>query len=155
MAAWDYDGVARSLVLALKVRGRRAAAVELGDAIARRAWVSGCGAEALVWVPGRTRDIRERGFDHARVIATAVGRRLGIPSIPALVRTGDRVDQTTLGATERRANLRGAFAATGVPQSVAVVDDLMTTGATLGEAGRALRAAGATRVEGLLACFVA
>lgn len=154
VAAWDYEGVARSLVLALKVRGRRAAAAPLADAIASRVWTEGCAAQALVWIPGRRADIRVRGFDHARLLARELSSLVGIPSIPALRRTGDRLDQAGLRAAERRANLEGAFTASPVPARVAIVDDVMTTGATLGEAGRALRAAGAACVEGLVACSV-
>ena len=155
IAAWDYDGVARSLVLSLKMRGRRTAAHELGLALVERVWEKGSAAEALVWIPGRQRDIRRRGFDHAHLIATVVSRRIGLPAVPALLRAGDRTDQTRLGAVARKANLAGAFRSRHVPTRVAIVDDLVTTGATLAEAGRALRAAGADYVEGLVACSVA
>ena len=154
VAAWAYDDISRSLVLDLKVRGKRAAADVLGRSIAERVWESGSVAEALVWVPGKHSDVRGRGFDHAERIAGVVSRELGIPAVGALLRTGDRTDQTKLGARDRRANLAGAFASRRVPRKVAVVDDLVTTGATLSEAGRALRAAGADEVEGLVACLV-
>ena len=154
VAAWDYGGVARSLVLALKVRGRRAAAAPLAEAIAARIWAEGCSAEALVWVPGRRVDIRARGFDHARLLAGELSARIGIPAIPGLRRTEDRPDQAGLSAAERRANLAGAFEAVGVPSRVAIVDDVMTTGTTLNEAGRAVRAAGATYAECLVAAHV-
>lgn len=155
VAAWLYDRVARSVVLALKARGRRAAATELGHAIAERVWEQGTAADALVWVPGKRADIRARGFDHAQLIARVVSQELGIPALNGLTRAEDRIDQTALGARERRTNLEGAFESMGVPHRVAVVDDLMTTGATLSEAARALRRAGAGRVEGLIACLVA
>lgn len=154
IAAWGYDGITRSLVLAMKARGRRAAATELGRAIAERVWQEGTIADALVWIPGRPRDIRERGFDHARLIADVVSRELGMPALSALVNRQDRVDQTALGARERKANLEGALISGPVPRRIAVVDDLMTTGATLSEAGRALKQAGACRVEGLIGCLV-
>lgn len=154
VAACDYDGLARSLVLGLKLRGRRGAARELAAAIAARVWVEGCAAEALVWIPGRRADIRRRGFDHARAIAEELSSLLGISSIPSLRRTGDRSDQAGLNAQERRANLAGAFVASSVPDRVAIVDDVVTTGATLIEAGRALGEAGAAYVEGLIACSV-
>ena len=155
VAAWDYDGIARSLILGLKMRGRRTAAVELGLALAERVWERGSAAEALVWIPGRARDIRRRGFDHAHLIATVVSRLIGLPALPALIRAADRMDQTRLGAVARKANLAGAFRSRPVPTHVAIVDDLVTTGATLAEAGRALRGAGADYVEGLVACSVA
>lgn len=154
VAAWDYDGVARALVLALKVRGRRAAAVALAEGIAERVWHEGSAVDALTWVPGRRRDIRRRGFDHAQRISEELSRLLGIPSTRLLTRVTDPADQAGLGAAARRGNLHGAFAAGPAPGRVAIVDDVVTTGATLSEAGRVLRGAGATHVEGLVACSV-
>ena len=155
VAAWGYEGAARSLILELKLRGTRTAAVELGDAIVESVWQQGTRAEAVAWIPGRTRDIRRRGFDHAEVIARTVARKLGLPCAGLLGRTGDRIDQTALDRAARRANLKGAFVVAKSPDRVAVVDDLMTTGATLAEAARALRAGGADYVEGWVACSVA
>jgi len=146
--------VARSLVLALKLRRRREAAHPLGRAIVDEVWRRGSLIETLTWVPARPRDIRDRGFDHAELIARVVSRFLGIPAKPVLLRTGTGVDQAALGARERKLNLAGMFAAPGVSGHVGVVDDLMTTGATLSEAARALRAGGAQAVEGLVACSV-
>ena len=152
VAGWDYDGVARALVLALKLGGRRGAAMHLARGLAERVWERGLRAEALAWIPGRRRDTRRRGFDHAALIATSLSQLLGIPAKAMLCRTGDRADQAALAAAERRSNLVGAFSARDAPLRVASVDDLMTTGATLTEAGRALRAAGVAHVEGLVAC---
>ena len=154
IAAWDYDATARSLVLALKARGRREAAAELGGALVERIWGAGLAVDVLTWVPARDRDVRQRGFDHAELIARVAARALGLPLVAALGRTGPRLDQSGLGADERQLNQAGAFTARYVGRRVGVVDDLMTTGATLSDAGRALRHEGAFRVEGLVACFV-
>lgn len=155
IAAWDYDASARSLVLALKVRGRREAAAELGSALVERIWGVGLAVDVLTWIPARDRDVRARGFDHAELIARFVSRSLGLPLVSALRRTGPRLDQSGLNAEQRRVNQAGAFVARHVGRRVGVIDDLMTTGATLSDAGRGLREAGALRVEGLVACFVA
>lgn len=154
VAAWEYTGVARSLVLSLKLRGRREAARHLAAGIAERVWSVGSQADALVWIPGRPGDIRRRGFDHAQRISEELSRMLGVPSTAALLRAAPSADQVGLGARARRANLEGAFVARSVPERVAIVDDVMTTGATLSEAGRALRRSGAAYVEGLVACSV-
>lgn len=152
VVGWPYESGARSLVLDLKLRGDRGAAAPLAAALVHEVAASGLTADAVTWVPGRPADNRRRGLDHAGVIAAEVGRGLGLPVQPLLSRTGERPDQASLGAAERWANLQGAFVATDCPERVALVDDLVTTGATASACARALRAAGASRVEVLAAC---
>jgi predicted amidophosphoribosyltransferase len=152
LAPWAYEGAPRDLILALKLRGRRAAAEPLIDAIVRTAQSAALGAEVVTWVPGRPSDIRIRGYDHAEVLARGVAKRLGLPAHPLIRRVADPPDQTTLTAEQRHRNLKGAFVATTWPGKAAVVDDLVTTGATLTACAGALRATGATGVEGLVPC---
>ena len=103
---------------------------------------------ALVAVPLHPARIRQRGHAPASVLAGAAGRALGVPVLRALLRTRDTPSQTGKGRLERRQNVAGCFAAPPLelPESVWLVDDVVTTGATLGEAARALRRAGARRV---------
>jgi predicted amidophosphoribosyltransferase len=152
VAALPYEAGARSLVLDLKLRGDRSAAEPLAQALTRAVAIEGLAAEVLTWVPGKPRENRLRGFDHAGVLASAVGARLGLPVVPLLLRRGAPRDQASLGAAERWANLRDAFAANACPARVALVDDLVTTGATAAACAAALRIAGAQRVEVLAAC---
>lgn len=152
VVGWPYEGGARSLVLDLKLKGDRGAATPLAGALVRGVAGSGLMAEAVTWVPGRPDENRRRGLDHAGVLAAEVGRGLGLPVRPLLRRTGERPDQASLGAAERWANLQGAFWAEDCPERVALVDDLVTTGATASACAQALRAAGALLVEVLVAC---
>ena len=152
VVGFPYESAARSLVLDLKLKGDRGAAAPLAAALVREVASSGLAAEAVTWVPGRPDENRRRGLDHAGVLAVEVGRSLGLPARPLLSRTGERPDQASLGAAERWANLQGAFVATDCPERVALVDDLVTTGATASACARALKAAGAARVEVLAAC---
>jgi len=147
-----YRGPARTFVLDLKLRGDRSAAAPLARAMIREVAATGLMAEVVTWVPGRAHENRRRGLDHAGILAAHVGRGLGLPVRPLLRRTGERPDQASLGAAERWANLHGAFAAADCPPRVALVDDLVTTGATAAACARALRVAGATRIEVLAAC---
>ena len=153
LAAFRYEGAARSMVLALKLRGARGYAGPLAVgmvAAARRAAVT---AEVVTWVPARRTDLRRRGFDHARVLAGEVSRGLGLPSDALLARSGRRPDQVGLTAPQRRANLRGAFSAREVRgRRVLLVDDLLTTGATAAECVSVLKERGAGGVEVLVAC---
>lgn len=155
---WAYEGAARDLILALKLRAHRPAASVLGRHLA--AWIQsvGTGASAVTWVPGRKRDTRIRGFDHAELIGREVGRRLGLPVVRTLRRTGARPDQTTLSASERRVNLQGAFGPLdragplGRYDKLLLVDDLVTTGATAAACARALKDGGTTHVEVAAPC---
>ncbi|MEA2476123.1 MAG: hypothetical protein QOC87_322 [Actinomycetota bacterium] len=154
LAAWIYEGSARDLVLALKLRSLAYAARPLADALWQRVAASGSRAAIITWVPARRSDIRRRGFDHARVIAESLAMRTGLPHRELLVRVGSQQDQAGLSRSERVTNLAGAFEAEGTDVPVMVVDDLLTTGATIEACARALRAAGAPRVEAGVACLV-
>ena len=104
--------------------------------------------DALVPVPLHARRIRQRGYDQALELARPVARELGLPLVEGLQRVRATHAQSELDAAARRRNLRGAFVARpGLPAHVALVDDVMTTGATLRAAAMALRRAGVERVD--------
>ncbi|MDQ3620033.1 MAG: hypothetical protein M3391_07890 [Actinomycetota bacterium] len=152
LCALDYSGAARGLVLDLKLRARRGAAEPLADHMVDALARAGSPASVVTWVPGRRPETRRRGFDHAAVLAHAVARRIGLPTRPLLERVGGAIDQTSLSAAERWVNLEAAFTAGPCQERVLVVDDLVTTGATLRACGQALVEAGTERVEALIAC---
>jgi predicted amidophosphoribosyltransferase len=99
---------------------------------------------ALVPVPSAAAAARARGGDHVRRLARVAGRGCGLPASPALRLVRSVTDSAGLGAVARADNLRHAMAArpSADPRRALVVDDIVTTGATLREAVRALRAAG-------------
>ncbi|AWV05988.1 competence protein ComF [Lysobacter maris] len=114
--------------------------------------VLACGRpDALVPVPLHRERLRRRGYDQALELARPLAAGLGLPLDDGLLRrvraTGP---QSRLDAAGRRRNLRAAFAvdaARACPRHVVLVDDVMTTGATLHAAARALRRAGVARVD--------
>ena len=152
VTAWQYSSTARSLVLELKLRGRRAPADALARGMCSALLKTGCRAEAVTWVPGRRADIRQRGFDHAEILGRAVAAGLGLPAQRLLVRLRAQPDQAGLSGAARLRNLDGVFASRGCSRPVLLVDDLVTTGATVRVCIAALRAAGAPRVEVVAAC---
>jgi len=141
-AVWLEDGPARNLVHALKYGGWRIAAAPMAERIRVLAGARLRSLDALVPVPlGRTR-LRERGHNQAALLAGVLGGMLGVPVLEqALRRTRETRSQTRLAPAERWRNLAGAFAADAADlagRRVALVDDVMTTGATLGAAATAL-----------------
>lgn len=108
--------------------------------------------EALIPIPLHRTRLRQRGYDQALELARPLARALRIPLFQGvLVRSRATSAQSQLDARQRARNLRGAFAVRGrylpLPAHVALVDDVMTTGATLHAAAKALQRAGVARVD--------
>jgi ComF family protein len=104
----------------------------------------------IVPMPLTARRLRERGFNQAAEIARVASRALRVPcALRVLDRTRDAPPQSKLGRRARLANLRGAFRCRRRldGRHVALVDDVITTGATAHAAAQALRRAGASRVD--------
>ena len=104
--------------------------------------------QAIVPVPLHLSRLRQRGYDQAWELAHPLARGLRLPLLRGLLRRQATSPQSELDATARRRNLRGAFVATGrLPAHVVLLDDVMTTGATLHAAAIALRRVGVQRVD--------
>ncbi|MBM3217338.1 MAG: ComF family protein [Candidatus Rokubacteria bacterium] len=153
-ASAAFGGAVREAIHGLKFGGRRSLARPLGDLIVEQCGGALAGGpDALVPVPLARGRERARGFNQAVLLAERVGERTGLRVRPRwLVRRRATVPQTDLTAAERRANVAGAFAASSAVAGryVVLIDDVITTGTTVAECARALRAAGAARV-GVLA----
>lgn len=141
-----YDGPARALVHALKFHGRTAAAALMATQIAANAPPGLFDGATLVPVPAHPRRRRERGFDQARLIAHQLARRLNRPSVAALERDAAGERQVGESRARRLTAQLGIEARARVKGSVVIVDDVVTTGATLAACERALRTAGAEPV---------
>ncbi|BCX82410.1 hypothetical protein MIT9_P1996 [Methylomarinovum caldicuralii] len=149
IALWHYQPPVDRLVTAAKYRGLQPPLRLFGECLARRL-DSAPRPDCLVPVPLHPRRLRQRGFNQSLEIARVVGRRLGIPLRPGLCR---RIrftpPQQGLSARDRRRNLRGAFVADPAVRGrhVALIDDVMTTAATVAEIATTLRRAGVTEVS--------
>lgn len=100
--------------------------------------------EALIPVPLHPRRLAERGHNQAEEIARCLGREIGVPVRPEICRRIRHTRmQSRLSDEERRANVAGAFRCAGAPRRPAIVDDVITTGATVDAMAAALSGAGA------------
>jgi len=156
-AVLRYDDASRRLVAGVKYRNARAVVGRLAGALAELvAPAVAAGAVGVVtWAPTTEAHRRDRGFDHARLLARALAHRVDLPA-RALLRRGPGPPQTGRARGERW--LGPEFRARAPTPTTAdraagvlVVDDVITTGATLAAAARALRAAGWIEVHGAAA----
>jgi ComF family protein len=162
-AAFDYGFPVDRLLPRFKFHHDLAAGRELAEAmravLAEALPVDAADRpQALVAVPLHPRRLRQRGYNQALELAKPLSTTFAIPLLrDALRRIRDIAPQSGLGALARRRNPRGAFTigADALPSHVALVDDVMTTGATLYECARALRRAGVQRVEAWVVARVA
>ena len=147
VAAFEYRFPVDRLVQRFKFAGDLAAGRWLAQ---RLAALVGPQPDLLVVPPLTPARLRARGFNQALEIARVVGEVTGAPvAARALVKTRETAPQPGLGRDARQQNLRGAFhVACALDGShVALVDDVMTTGATAAEIARVLKRAGARRVD--------
>lgn len=152
VAAVGYEGVVRDLVADVKFRGRRGALGWMGEATAAAADWADLEADLVTWMPASREGRRRRGFDQGRSLASAVGRGLDRPVV-RLLRRSVSGRQVGLDRAERSVRASGIVAAAAARAhvfgaTVLVVDDVVTTGASMQAAARALRAAGAADVVG-------
>ncbi|MCI0748963.1 MAG: ComF family protein [Nevskiales bacterium] len=149
--AFRYEAPVTQQILNLKFHGRLAPAHVLGTLMASKlATRPQPLPELLIPVPLHSARLRRRGYNQAMEIARALSRRLSIP-MPA--GTAERIrptrEQTELSAVDRRHNVKGAFTVNPIARGrhIALLDDVITTGATLAELARAARKAGAVHIE--------
>jgi predicted amidophosphoribosyltransferase len=154
-APYRYGGAAQAAILRMKYRDRTDLAGPLGRLLGawgrERAVVD---AEAVVVpVASSPSRVKERGYCHATLLAQGVAAELHLPVFPfGLERVRQDGTQKGRGREERLASLEGAFVGSArvYGRPVLLVDDVVTTGATLHAAAAALRDAGATRVQPLV-----
>lgn len=149
LAAFSYGFPIDRLLHAFKYSGNLDVANVLAEPLARLADPLPR-PDLLLPMPLHAARLKERGFNQALEIARPISRWLGIQLVAdACERTRDTPTQAGLKWKERRRNVRGAFACKldVAGKKVAVLDDVMTTGATLDELSRMLRGRGATEVS--------
>ncbi|WP_083200226.1 ComF family protein [Thauera phenolivorans] len=153
LAVFDYRFPLDVMLQALKYGHRLALARFFGEALRERASARAAAADLIVPMPLHRRRLQERGFNQAVEVARPLARACGVPlELDRLRRVRDTPAQATLARAERLGNLRGAFRCDAELSGlrIVVVDDVMTTGASLDAVARCLKERGAARVENLV-----
>jgi predicted amidophosphoribosyltransferase len=151
-ALLSYRGAARELVARAKYRNQRAGLRWLATGMA--GLVRDESFDVITWAPANPSHARRRGFDHGELLAKEVGRQLSTTAV-SLLRRDRGAPLTGKSAAQRQSGppLRATAAASLADATVLVVDDVITTGATLAAAARALRSIGATRIFAVAAAY--
>jgi ComF family protein len=148
-----YDSHAWQLIHRLKYNNARAYAGRMAELLAEFMAANDWEADVVVPVPLHSRRERARGYNHSELLARDLGRHTGIAVVTsALTRTKDTSPQVSLPrAEQRRRNVQGAFECRldMGGRNVLLVDDVVTTGATMSACAKALKRAGAGSVWGL------
>ena len=149
-AVFSYAFPLDKLVLAFKYGGKFHLAKLFGEKLAQRMTSK---PDCLVAMPLHPIRLRERGFNQSLLIAQYLGNQLNLPVLPfACQRIRNTPSQSKLPLKERGKNMRNAFSCTNAVagKHVAIVDDVMTTGATMNELAMVLLNAGASEVSALI-----
>lgn len=150
-ALWYYEGNVRASLLRYKFHNARSYAKVYGRFLAMKLSQEPLEFDVLTWIPISTFRKWKRGYDQVQLIAQAVGQELSITPTVTLKKIRHNPPQSGLGdAPHRRANVLGVYKAVNPQQfegkRILLLDDIITTGATAGEASRVLLTAGAKEV---------
>lgn len=153
-AVWYYEECVRSSLLRFKFAGARSYANAYGRFVAMKVLETvPDGVDVLTWIPVSPLRKLRRGYDQVELIARAVGKELGMKPVPTLKKIRHNRPQSGISdAAKRRANVLGAYRVVRPEvlsdKRVLLLDDILTTGATMSEAARMLKTAGAKEVHG-------
>ena len=148
---WYYEGSVRASILRYKFRGSRSYSQSYGRLLAMKLLQEDISFDILTWAPISRRRKWRRGYDQVELIAKAVAKELGVPPVSTLKKTRHNRPQSRLkDAAARRANVLGVYRVTDhetvAGKRILLLDDILTTGATVSECARTLLTAGANEV---------
>lgn len=152
-AVWYYEGNIRRSLLQFKFQGKRHYAAAYGRMLAMKLWREHPeGFDVLTWIPISPIRKLKRGYDQVELLAKAVGRELGMEPVRTLKKVRNNPPQSGItGQAERKANVLGVYRVVDAQaicgKRVLLLDDIVTSGATAGEAARVLLTAGAEEVH--------
>ena len=149
----SYEGGYKKTIYRFKFRGQKGLAKPMGRLMAELADHMEIPFDAVTWAPMTDKKRRERGYDQSELLARAAAKELNLPCLPLLKKVRENKTQHELSARQRWLNVKNAYRAEKAAEgkTLLLIDDIVTTGATVSECAKTLYAAGAKAVVGLCA----
>ncbi len=150
VAPYPYKGQVRRAILQFKFRGKREKAAGLAEALVLALPLRWQTADAVCWVPLSATRLEERGYDQSELLARKVAKTIGRPCRKLLIKIQENQVQHSLRREERIKNVQGVYQADSHRihgKRILIIDDIVTTGSTLGECAGELYRAGAVEVH--------
>ena len=152
VAVYVYDDALRPSLLRYKFGGKACYARSYGPMLAEKLRQQEVEFDLITWVPVSRKRRRKRGYDQAQLLAQQTAKALGTKAVPILRKVRDNMPQSRIqDAARRKANVSGVYKLRpGIQvqeKRILLIDDIMTTGATLDEAALVLRTAHAASVQ--------
>lgn len=153
-SVFEYNGLAKEMVWDLKYENKRYLAKTMASFLADKIVLENIKFDILTCVPTSKGNLKKRGYNQAQLIASELAKLLGVSAnFSILYRVKENSSQVELSAVERAKNIENSFVVgsrKGIRgKTILVVDDVLTTGATMSECAKMLKSAGAGKVIGI------
>ncbi|MDY3903033.1 ComF family protein [Peptoniphilus sp.] len=146
-----YSGIMRKLIIDFKFNGKLAYGEIISEIMIEKLLEKNLSSEVLTYVPMYKYKERERGYNQSKILAEDIAKKLDLKCEDVFEKAIDTKFQVGLKKHEREENLKDSFKVIKIPEEIIIVDDVITTGATIRELTKIARASGVKKVTALIA----
>lgn len=151
IVASTYSGLMRRLIIDFKFKGKLSYGEIISEIMLEKILEKNLNKEVISFVPMHRKKERERGYNQSEILARKIAKSLDLDCIDVFQKVVDTKFQVGLEKLEREDNLKDAFVVKSSPEEIIIVDDVITTGATIAELTKMAKKAGIKKVTALIA----
>lgn len=151
IVASTYSGLMRRLIIDFKFKGKLSYGEIISEIMTEKILEKNLNEEVISFVPMHKKKERERGYNQSEILARKIAKSLDLDCIDVFQKVVDTKFQVALKKMEREENLNDAFVVKSTPEEIIIVDDVITTGATIAELTKIAKKAGIKKVTALIA----
>lgn len=151
IVASTYSGLMRRLIIDFKFKGKLSYGEIISEIMLEKILEKNLNEEVISFVPMHKKKERERGYNQSEILARKIAKSLDLDCIDVFQKIVDTKFQVNLKKMEREENLKDAFVVKSTPEEIIIVDDVITTGATIAELSKIAKMSGIKKVTALIA----